>query len=309
MVIERIENHEVPYRLLFLADESEEHIKTCKDTAIFWAAREENEILGIIGLLMIDKQCAEIVNIAVHEEHQNKRIGTELLEKAIAWSDEQGYRDIIIKTGNSGIRQLYVYQRCGFRFDAINKDYFSHHYPLPIYENDIKCLDQIVLRYRIYSRQEKDKIREAYWNRFLEQQKEYAGRSYEVWNFCQGEYLPNKLLGLVKCGKKTATSSALELYGEDEKLPEVGGLSIITYGNGLPGCIVETREIRIKQFNEISADEARLEGEGDLSLDYWRQAHEWFFRLEYKEAGKTFSEEIPVIFERFQVIYDEDLKG
>jgi len=304
MQIEKIYKDLIPYELLFLADENDEQIKKYIDIARFWAAIKDNEVLGIIGLKEENSETIEIVNIAVYEKHQNKKIGTELLEKAISYSKEKEYKEIIIKTGNSGIKQLYLYQRCGFRFDSINKDYFLKNYCVPIYENTIQCRDQIILYYRIYSEKELTKIIKDYWNRFIEENEEYKDRSYEVWKFCYGEYLPNKLLGLVREGKKTGTSSALDLYEKDEKVPEQGDISIITFGNGLPGCIIETKEIRIKNFKDISEEEARLEGEGDLSLDYWRNAHEWFFKLEYEEMGKEFSEGIPVLFERLEVIYD-----
>lgn len=164
------------------------------------------------------------------------------------------------------------------------------------------------MKYRIFSEKELTKIIEEYWNRFIKKNKEYEKSKYEVWSFGYSENLANKLIGYVKEGKKTGTSSALEMYDIDEKVPEEGDISIITYGNGLPGCIIKTEEMRKKKFREITEEEARLEGEGDLSLEYWRNAHEHFFRLEYEEQGKKFSEEIPVIFERFKVIYDEDRK-
>lgn len=308
MQIEKIENNKVPYELLFLADEDDDQIKKYKDSADFWVAIIDNEIIGMIGLNKIDNDHSEIVCVAVYEKHENKGIGTALVEKAISYSKEKEYKEIIIKTGNCGIKQLYLYQRCGFRFDSINKDYFRENYGVPIFENTIQCLDQIILNYKIYSQKELNKLIKEYWNRFIEKKKEYKEKSYEVWNFCYGEYLPNKLLGLVKENKKIGTSSALELYEENEKIPAVGDLSVITYGNGLPGCIIETKEIRIKPFKEITDDEARLEGEGDLSLEYWRNAHESFFKLEYEEERREFTNEIPVLFERFEVIYDEDRK-
>lgn len=308
MQIEKVENSRVPYELLFLADEDDEQIKKYIGSAEFWVALIDNEIVGIIGLNAINNERSEIVCVAVYEQHENKGIGTALVENAIKYSKEKKYKEIIIKTGNCGIKQLYLYQRCGFRFDSINKDYFNKNYGVPIFENSIQCKDQIILNYRLYSQKELNKIIIEYWNRFIEKKKEYKEKSYEVWNFCYGEYLPNKLLGLVKEGKKTGTSSALEMYEEDEKIPEVGDLSVITYGNGMPGCIIETKEIKIKPFNEITSDEAILEGEGDLSLEYWRNAHEWFFKLEYNEKEKEFKNEIPVVFERFEVIYDEERK-
>jgi len=44
----------------------------------------------------------------------------------------------------------------------------------------------------------------------------------------------------------------LELYEKNEKVPEQNNISIITYGDGLPGCIIETVEIKIKKFDEIN---------------------------------------------------------
>lgn len=299
--IKRIKNSKVPY-------EYNELIKRYKDTAIFWAAEIENNIAGIIGLKELNKDSGEIVSLAVYEKYQNKRIGTELIEKAIAYSKEKNYRELTVKTGNSGIKQLYIYQRCGFRFDGIKRDYFREHYGRPLFENGIQCVDQIILKYRIYSKIELENLTKEYWYRFIRKNPEYKNCSYEVWNFCYGEYLPNKLIGLVKEGQKTATSSALELYEEDEKKPETGDISILTYGNQIPGCIIRTEETRVKSFKDITAEEARMEGEGDLSLKYWRDAHRHFFKLEYEEMGKKFNEDIPVIFERFKVIYDEDIK-
>nr|WP_281289991.1 ASCH domain-containing protein [Oceanispirochaeta crateris] len=58
----------------------------------------------------------------------------------------------------------------------------------------------------------------------------------------------------------------------------------------------------------MTSEEARLEGEGDLSLESWKEVHEGFFRLEYAEKGMDFSKQIPVIFERFAMIYNKNMK-
>ena len=306
--IKQIKNDNVPYELIYLADEDDNQIKKYKYSSTFFAAMDGEKIVGIIGINEVNKESTEIVCVAVDEEYQNKKIGTSLIEKAISVSKEKKYNEIVIKTGNCGIGQLYLYQRCGFRFDSVNKDYMVENYKNPIYENDIQCFDQIVLKYRIYSKEELKKIIEDYWNRFIKQHEEYKESKYEVWSFGYTENLANKLIGYVRAGKKTGTSSALEMYEIDEKVPEEGNISIITHGNGLPGCIIRTEEIRKKKFKEITEEEARLEGEGDLSLEYWRNVHDHFFRSEYEEKGKEFTDEIPVIFERFQVIYDEEKK-
>ena len=45
-----------------------------------------------------------------------------------------------------------------------------------------------------------------------------------------------------------------------------------------------------------------LEGEDDC-LDSWRRSHINFFTAEGHEAGYVFTEDMPVIFEQFRVIY------
>ncbi|KHF37127.1 putative N-acetyltransferase YvbK [Paenibacillus sp. P1XP2] len=52
---------------------------------------------------------------------------------------------MIVRTGNSSLNQLGLYQKCGFRMVRIERDYFVNNYPEPIFENGIPCRDQIVL--------------------------------------------------------------------------------------------------------------------------------------------------------------------
>ena len=74
-------------------------------------------------------------------------------------------------------------------------------------------------------------------------------------------------------------------------------------GRNEPLCIVETVEVTIRNYNEVDADFARCEGEGDLSLGYWRDAHRRFFTRILHKLGREFSEDMPLVCERFKVIY------
>lgn len=124
----------------------------------------------------------------------------------------------------------------------------------------------------------------------------------DKWHFELTEGACNYLLGLVLEGKKKATSSSLwgcEIDGT--KVPKEGDLSIITYWDGTPGCLVRTTRIRIIPYKEITFEIARLEGEDDC-LESWQKNHERFFAEEGKKVGYQFSEEMPVIFEEFEVI-------
>jgi hypothetical protein len=66
----------------------------------------------------------------------------ESIEKKVRNS---GYRSILVGTSNSSIGNLMFYQKCGFRFEAIKKDFFLD-YPQPFYENGIRGLDMVMLK-------------------------------------------------------------------------------------------------------------------------------------------------------------------
>ncbi len=124
----------------------------------------------------------------------------------------------------------------------------------------------------------------------------------EQWHFEMTEKAANYLLGLVLEGKKRATSSSFLGYEtEGEPIPKVGERSVITYWDGTPGCVIETVSVRIIPYNEITFDLAKLEGE-DETLESWQNTHQKFFMEEGKEVGYTFTEDMPVVFEEFEVI-------
>ena len=72
--------------------------------------------------------------------------------------------------------------------------------------------------------------------------------------------------------------------------------------NIVPKCVIETTNVRILPFKDITYDICRLEGEDD-SLESWRKGYISFFKEEGKELGYEFSEEMPVVFEEFEVVY------
>lgn len=116
--------------------------------------------------------------------------------------------------------------------------------------------------------------------------------------------MADELLVPVLSGLKTATCSALwEWEHEGGSIPKPGLLSVILDGNDEPRCIIETVEVNLKNFNEVDADFARDEGEGDLSLDYWRDAHKRFFTRTLPAIGREFREDMPLVCERFKVVW------
>jgi uncharacterized protein YhfF len=148
---------------------------------------------------------------------------------------------------------------------------------------------------------------EAYWQEFLStlpHDSPYQGKTYVAEGWGDSPALADELGSLIVQGTKTATCSALwESEAEGNPLPQAGLITIALDERGEPLCIVETFEVTIRKYNAVDADFARDEGEGDLSLNYWRQAHKNYFSRVLKKIDKEFSEEMPLVCERFRVIH------
>jgi uncharacterized protein YhfF len=148
---------------------------------------------------------------------------------------------------------------------------------------------------------------EEYWAAFLEtlpNDSPYRDKTYIAEPFGDNPELANELGTLVLTGVKTGTCSALwEWQAEGNPIPEAGAISITLDGAGSPICILESTEITIRRFDEVDEDFARSEGEGDLSLRYWRAAHRDFFSRVLPQFGREFNDQMPLVCERFELIY------
>ncbi|MFE4142427.1 GNAT family N-acetyltransferase [Peribacillus sp. YIM B13472] len=134
-----------PMHLLLLADPSRELVEEYLGSGTCFVAVTDERMIGVYVLLQKGPKLVEIMNIAVDERHHGRGIGRQLIEHAIGHAREQGYKTIEIGTGNSGIGQIALYQKCGFRITGVDRDFFNRNYAEAIYENGIQCQDMIRL--------------------------------------------------------------------------------------------------------------------------------------------------------------------
>lgn len=140
-------DHEIPYDLLLLADPSQEMIDSYLPYSDLYVASESGNVLGVIVLFPLDKDTAEVKNLAVKPAHQGKGIGKWLLGKSIAVAGQKHFKRIIIGTANSSLHQLALYQKVGFKVYSVQKNFFVENYPEPIFENGMQAKDMIMLEY------------------------------------------------------------------------------------------------------------------------------------------------------------------
>ncbi|HSG18377.1 MAG TPA: ASCH domain-containing protein [Anaerolineae bacterium] len=154
----------------------------------------------------------------------------------------------------------------------------------------------------------------AFWSSYLEsigrapddegRQPKDVGRPPGAWSFGDSPDMAEDLGRLVADGIKTATCSLLwEFEAEGAAPPEEGDLSIILDGVGRPLCLIETTEVRLRAYDEVNAQFAYDEGEGDRSLAYWRDAHWRYFGRICQALGHSPSHNMLLVCERFRVVY------
>jgi len=125
----------------------------------------------------------------------------------------------------------------------------------------------------------------------------------EAWAFGATPAHADGLLDLVLSGIKVGTaSSGWDYESSGDPLPRASELSIILDGRGTPRAVIETTDVRTVPFDEVSEAHALAEGEGDRTLSHWREVHERFWR-EHSESPRGFAPDMPVVCERFRLVY------
>jgi uncharacterized protein YhfF len=115
--------------------------------------------------------------------------------------------------------------------------------------------------------------------------------------------LSRELVALIRDGRKRAGTSLLWSHEhEDEPLPEVGDVDVVVDHEGEPVAVTCVVSVRVAAFEEVDADYAALEGEGDGSLAHWRAAHWDVFGRECARIGRVPAKDMPVVCCAFELL-------
>ena len=132
---------------------------------------------------------------------------------------------------------------------------------------------------------------EEFWADFCAATGVSPDEPYQVWHFGNTLEMALELGQLVIAGKKFATASLAAVNEiKPHEAPIHGGYSVVTDFNRFPGAVIRTTEIRHLPFDEVDSQFAADEGEGDQTLEYWRDVHWKYFTREAAELGIEFNE-------------------
>ena len=154
---------------------------------------------------------------------------------------------------------------------------------------------------------------ETFWQDYLSTLSEEDRKdipSYLVDDFADTPEAATKVGKLVRDGIKTTSSSLL--WGLEQlgvPLPKAGDISVIVDGNGEPLCIIEMVEVEIRPFNTVDEQFAYEYGEGERTRACWL-ADNWDFHSRWcREIGREPSEIMPIVFQRFRLLYPHSYKS
>jgi len=125
-----------------------------------------------------------------------------------------------------------------------------------------------------------------------------------VWHFCDNARDADACAALVVAGRKRATAPSLWfLEAHGLPLPSVGDLDIVTNWAGIAQCVIRTTGVQVVPFGEVSPAHARLEGEGDGSLQDWRATHWAYYQRALDGTPYVPTEDMPVVCQYFDVAF------
>jgi uncharacterized protein YhfF len=122
--------------------------------------------------------------------------------------------------------------------------------------------------------------------------------------------LADGLLALVLAGTKRATAAlADDFTGAGEALPRIGDHWVACDGAGRPRAVLRTVELRLGRLASVDDAFAWDEGEGDRTRDDWLAGHLAYFGRTLAARGRSWDDDLEVVFERFRVVWPPEFTG
>ncbi|MFM2067400.1 MAG: hypothetical protein RLZZ584_2309 [Pseudomonadota bacterium] len=116
--------------------------------------------------------------------------------------------------------------------------------------------------------------------------------------------LSRELLDLIRHGDKRGGTGLLwGMQARGEALPVVGDIEIVVDHRGEPALVTRITHVEVLPFNEVTAEFAASEGEGDRTLATWRRDHWAYFGRECAQIGRVPDEAMPCVCSNFELLH------
>lgn len=266
----------------------------------FVAETENGEIVGFaVGGLPRTKDGdyeSELWAIYVLPALQGKGIGTKLF-RALTAELACRYKNMVIWVLEENHSSHRFYERLGGKRLPLKKPFMWENEPVAT--EIAYAWDAIGSKLSTLKPQERD-----LWERLVGNLASHDHSNLRVSASMPGnKQIADGLVELYLAGKKTAGSGVVKDYEmAGDPLPKAGDYWIVLDSADQPKCIAKTIKVEIHPFEEVPEEVAKAEGEGDLSLNYCREAHRKFFTPLLPKLGINDLNKALVVTEFFEVL-------
>ncbi len=141
------------------------------------------------------------------------------------------------------------------------------------------------------------------WGQFRAGHPDAPEQPVASFHFCDNREDADICLQLVLAGQKRATAASVQEYEMcSDPLPQPGDLNVVTDFDGVAHAIIRTTSVEFKKFSEVGAEFARAEGEGDLTLEWWRDAHRAYFTRVLAGTDIKVDDDLMIACEHFELV-------
>lgn len=142
------------------------------------------------------------------------------------------------------------------------------------------------------------------WGRYREINRDVHAHAPAGFHFCDNREDADLCAALVVAGKKRATATSIaELQVAGDAIPQVGAFAIVTDWAGNAVAVIRTTSVEIRRFSEVDEAFALAEGEGDLTLEWWRTAHQAYYERALAGSGHAVNADLEIVCERFELVF------
>ncbi|MBU8858121.1 MULTISPECIES: ASCH domain-containing protein [unclassified Micromonospora] len=118
--------------------------------------------------------------------------------------------------------------------------------------------------------------------------------------------LRTRLNTLVLSGVKTATAGLVQEYDdENEELEYAGERLVLVDDHDGFVAVIEVTGVEVVRFADVPWDFARAEGEGDRSIEEWREGHGAY----WARQGTPVTDDTRIVCLRFRLVSTEGSVG
>lgn len=114
--------------------------------------------------------------------------------------------------------------------------------------------------------------------------------------------LCERLLGYIIARQKTGVFSQPEDFPEG-RLPQPGDYAVLLDFASEPRCLIRYDECTVLPFSAVGPAHVAVETAALRDVAAWRKLHREYWGPVFAARGEVFTDDLPIVFQRFTVLY------